>query len=170
MPSGDIHMRDTALWMSPEGIHVEWTRMGEGTVGIGRYVRAFVERCPGRLGVPRSDHQSAAGLRLPGSRLLAGLSQDAGLGLHAVLRPRRAGPGAPRGCPGPADDPGRRDGQHRGNACTVSGSELTSNDSRPPRSNRRRGEREKRHDEDSPNAGLRPASRTTCEIKKTNGS
>jgi len=42
------HMRDTALWMSPEGIHVEWTRMGEGTVGIGRYVRAFVERCPGR--------------------------------------------------------------------------------------------------------------------------
>jgi sugar phosphate isomerase/epimerase len=42
------HMRDSALWMSPEGINVEWTRMGEGTVDIARYVRRFVEKCPGR--------------------------------------------------------------------------------------------------------------------------
>ena len=41
------HMRDSALWISPEGINVEWTRMGEGTVDIARYVRTFVEKCPG---------------------------------------------------------------------------------------------------------------------------
>ena len=42
------HMRDSALWLSPEGINVEWTRMGEGTVDLARYVRSFVEKCPGR--------------------------------------------------------------------------------------------------------------------------
>jgi sugar phosphate isomerase/epimerase len=42
------HMRDSALWISAEGINVEWTRMGEGTVDIARYVRTFIERCPGR--------------------------------------------------------------------------------------------------------------------------
>ncbi len=42
------HMRDSALWISPEGVVVEWTRMGEGTVEIDRYVRAYAEQCPGR--------------------------------------------------------------------------------------------------------------------------
>lgn len=42
------HMRDSALWISPEGINVEWTRMGEGTVDIARYLRTFVDKCPGR--------------------------------------------------------------------------------------------------------------------------
>ena len=42
------HMRDSALWISPEGINVEWTRMGEGTVDIASYVRTFVEKCAGR--------------------------------------------------------------------------------------------------------------------------
>jgi sugar phosphate isomerase/epimerase len=42
------HMRDSALWMSHDGINVEWTRMGEGTVDLARYIRAFVEKCPGR--------------------------------------------------------------------------------------------------------------------------
>lgn len=42
------HMRDSAIWNSPEGIVVEWTRMGEGTVDIARYVRSYVEKCPGR--------------------------------------------------------------------------------------------------------------------------
>jgi sugar phosphate isomerase/epimerase len=42
------HMRDSALWISAEGINVEWTRMGEGTVDIARYLRTFVEKCPGR--------------------------------------------------------------------------------------------------------------------------
>jgi len=42
------HMRDSAIWISPEGINVEWTRMGDGTVDIARYVRTFLEKCPGR--------------------------------------------------------------------------------------------------------------------------
>jgi 3-oxoisoapionate decarboxylase len=42
------HMRDSALWISPEGLNVEWTRMGEGTVDLPRYVRTFVQKCPGR--------------------------------------------------------------------------------------------------------------------------
>jgi sugar phosphate isomerase/epimerase len=42
------HMRDSAVWMSPAGLNVEWTRMGEGTVDLARYVRTFVEQCPGR--------------------------------------------------------------------------------------------------------------------------
>jgi sugar phosphate isomerase/epimerase len=42
------HMRDSALWVSAEGINVEWTRMGEGTVDIARYLRTFLEKCPGR--------------------------------------------------------------------------------------------------------------------------
>jgi sugar phosphate isomerase/epimerase len=42
------HMRDSALWISPEGIVVEWTRMGEGTVDIARYVRTYAGQCPGR--------------------------------------------------------------------------------------------------------------------------
>ncbi|HET7186599.1 MAG TPA: sugar phosphate isomerase/epimerase, partial [Gemmatimonadaceae bacterium] len=41
------HMRDSAVWISPEGVVVEWTRMGEGTVDIDRYMRAYAEQCPG---------------------------------------------------------------------------------------------------------------------------
>jgi 3-oxoisoapionate decarboxylase len=42
------HIRDSAIWIAPEGIVVEWTRMGEGTVDIARWIRTYVERCPGR--------------------------------------------------------------------------------------------------------------------------
>ena len=41
------HMRDSALWISPDGINVEWTRIGEGTIEMARYVRTFTEKCPG---------------------------------------------------------------------------------------------------------------------------
>jgi len=42
------HMRDSAVWNTPGGIVAQWTRMGEGTVDIARYIRSYVERCPGR--------------------------------------------------------------------------------------------------------------------------
>ncbi|HEV2689746.1 MAG TPA: TIM barrel protein, partial [Bryobacteraceae bacterium] len=42
------HVRDTAVWRVPEGAAVAWVRMGEGNVGIDRYVRRYVELCPGR--------------------------------------------------------------------------------------------------------------------------
>jgi sugar phosphate isomerase/epimerase len=42
------HLRDSAVWRTPEGVAVAWTRMGDGNVDIGGWVRAFAERCPGR--------------------------------------------------------------------------------------------------------------------------
>jgi sugar phosphate isomerase/epimerase len=42
------HTRDSAVWNTDDGTAVYWTRMGEGNVGIGRYLQAFVEKCPGR--------------------------------------------------------------------------------------------------------------------------
>lgn len=42
------HMRDSALWNTPEGAAVRWTRMGEGNMGMESYIRTYVEKCPGR--------------------------------------------------------------------------------------------------------------------------
>ena len=42
------HMRDSALWMTPSGVVGQWTRMGEGSVDIERYIRTYVASCPGR--------------------------------------------------------------------------------------------------------------------------
>jgi 3-oxoisoapionate decarboxylase len=42
------HVRDTALWKVPEGVAVQWVRMGEGNVNIQDYVKKYVEQCPGR--------------------------------------------------------------------------------------------------------------------------
>jgi 3-oxoisoapionate decarboxylase len=42
------HMRDSALWNTPGGVVAQWTRMGEGNVDIARYIRTYIERCPGR--------------------------------------------------------------------------------------------------------------------------
>lgn len=42
------HVRDTALWRVPDGIAVQWVRIGEGNVNLESYVRKYVELCPGR--------------------------------------------------------------------------------------------------------------------------
>ena len=42
------HMRDSALWNTPEGAAVRWTRMGEGNMGMESYIRSYIEKCPGR--------------------------------------------------------------------------------------------------------------------------
>lgn len=42
------HVRDSAVWNTPQGIAVEWVRMGEGNIGIEDYIRKFIEKCPGR--------------------------------------------------------------------------------------------------------------------------
>lgn len=42
------HVRDSAVWRTPEGAAVQWVRMGEGNVGIDDYIRKFAERCPGK--------------------------------------------------------------------------------------------------------------------------
>lgn len=42
------HVRDSAVWKTPQGIAVRWTRMGDGNVGIGDWVRKYAELCPGK--------------------------------------------------------------------------------------------------------------------------
>jgi 3-oxoisoapionate decarboxylase len=42
------HIRDTAVWKIPEGAAVQWVRMGEGNVGIDKYLRRYLELCPGK--------------------------------------------------------------------------------------------------------------------------
>jgi 3-oxoisoapionate decarboxylase len=42
------HIRDSAVWRTPEGASVAWVRMGEGNVGIADYVKKYAARCPGR--------------------------------------------------------------------------------------------------------------------------
>ncbi len=42
------HIRDSAVWQESEGIAVQWTAMGEGTIGIGRWIARFAELCPGK--------------------------------------------------------------------------------------------------------------------------
>lgn len=42
------HVRDTAVWSTPEGAAVRWVRMGQGNVGMDSYVRRYRELCPGR--------------------------------------------------------------------------------------------------------------------------
>jgi sugar phosphate isomerase/epimerase len=42
------HVRDTAVWRTPQGAAVAWTRMGEGNMGIADYIREYAAKCPGR--------------------------------------------------------------------------------------------------------------------------
>jgi sugar phosphate isomerase/epimerase len=42
------HVRDSAVWTTPEGAAVSWVRMGEGNVDIDSYVKDYARLCPGR--------------------------------------------------------------------------------------------------------------------------
>lgn len=42
------HIRDSYLWNDEAGTQVNWTRMGEGNVDIGRLLQRFIELCPGK--------------------------------------------------------------------------------------------------------------------------
>lgn len=42
------HVRDTAVWRTPQGAAVAWTRMGEGNIGMESYLREYIQKCPGR--------------------------------------------------------------------------------------------------------------------------
>jgi 3-oxoisoapionate decarboxylase len=42
------HVRDSRIWRVADGTAVAWTRMGDGNVDIGRWLRSYIERCPGR--------------------------------------------------------------------------------------------------------------------------
>jgi sugar phosphate isomerase/epimerase len=42
------HMRDSYLFNSPQGIAVQWTRMGDGNMGMEDYLRTYIAKCPGK--------------------------------------------------------------------------------------------------------------------------
>lgn len=42
------HVRDSRVWRVPEGTAVAWTRMGEGNIDVAKYIRTYIDRCPGR--------------------------------------------------------------------------------------------------------------------------
>lgn len=42
------HLRDSAVWKTPQGAAVTWVPMGRGNVDIDSYVRKYIELCPGR--------------------------------------------------------------------------------------------------------------------------
>ena len=42
------HVRDSSLWRVPEGIAVQWTRMGDGNIDIAGYLEKYVRLCPGK--------------------------------------------------------------------------------------------------------------------------
>jgi sugar phosphate isomerase/epimerase len=41
------HVRDSAVWKTPEGIAVRWVNMGDGNVDIDGWIRTFVQARPG---------------------------------------------------------------------------------------------------------------------------
>jgi sugar phosphate isomerase/epimerase len=41
------HVRDSAVWKTPEGIAVRWVNMGDGNVDIDGWIRKFVQAKPG---------------------------------------------------------------------------------------------------------------------------
>lgn len=42
------HVRDTYVWMQPNGVAVRWCRTGEGNIDIDGYIKKYIELCPGR--------------------------------------------------------------------------------------------------------------------------
>lgn len=42
------HVRDSAVWKTPDGAAVTWVQMGRGNVDITSYVQRYAELCPGR--------------------------------------------------------------------------------------------------------------------------
>ncbi len=42
------HVRDSMIWRTPEGAAMQWTRVGEGNVGIAEWIKKYTELCPGR--------------------------------------------------------------------------------------------------------------------------
>jgi sugar phosphate isomerase/epimerase len=42
------HVRDSYVFNSPRGTAVQWSRMGDGNIGIDDFVRKYVAQCPGK--------------------------------------------------------------------------------------------------------------------------
>ena len=42
------HFRDSYVFTSPQGIATQWTRMGDGNVGMADLIKTYVAKCPGK--------------------------------------------------------------------------------------------------------------------------
>ena len=88
------HMRDSALWIAPEGAAVRWTRMGEGNMGMERVHPHVHREVPWESRLARSDRlEQAEDVQLSRSRILGALQGAAGVGVRALpgaLRARQA--------------------------------------------------------------------------------
>jgi len=42
------HFRDSYVFNSPQGIASQWTRMGEGNIGMAEIIKNYAAKCPGR--------------------------------------------------------------------------------------------------------------------------
>jgi len=40
------HVRDTYVWMQPNGVAVRWCRTGEGNIDLDGYIKKYIEWCP----------------------------------------------------------------------------------------------------------------------------
>jgi sugar phosphate isomerase/epimerase len=41
------HVRDSYVWLAPQGTAVQWQRMGDGNIGMEDWIRKYVQQCPG---------------------------------------------------------------------------------------------------------------------------
>lgn len=42
------HVRDSAVWRTPKGAAMQWTRLGEGNVDMAGWIKKFLTVCPGK--------------------------------------------------------------------------------------------------------------------------
>ena len=42
------HMRDSYVFLSPQGIASRWTRSGDGNMGMEEYIKKYIQKCPGK--------------------------------------------------------------------------------------------------------------------------
>ena len=42
------HMRDSYVFLSPQGIASRWTRSGDGNMGMEDYIKKYIQKCPGK--------------------------------------------------------------------------------------------------------------------------
>ena len=102
------HMRDSALWKTPEGIAVRWTRMGEGNMGMEDYLRTYLQKCPGRPCRSRYRERTATDVQLREPRCLGALSQPTSLGIRTFLALAEKGKPTPEPPPDPSSTPAAR--------------------------------------------------------------
>ena len=92
------HMRDSALWNTPEGAAVRWTRMGDGNMGMEDYLRTYIAEVPGQGRLARGHRQrQPARLQLPRPEVLGALQDHAGVGVRALPGALRQGQADARG-------------------------------------------------------------------------